>query len=87
MTQRQKPRLRFSERIEQMHEDESEESGQFFYLLRIFFLPSLLVLGIAVVVSLFTWLKESLSGRAPLFAGGLVIAMVAAVMVWRRSRS
>jgi hypothetical protein len=83
MTQRQRSRLRFSRRLEELHEIDAEDSGQVLDLLRSLFLPSLIIVGIAAVVSVFTWLRESLFGRASLIAGGLIV-LVAAIVWWRR---
>ena len=86
MAERQKPRLRFSERIEELHEHDAEDSGQFGDIFRMLFLPGLIVAGVAVLVSVLTWFKESLSGRAPLIAGGVIIVLIASLTLWRWSR-
>jgi Flp pilus assembly protein TadB len=82
MAQRQKPRLRFSERLAELHEQEDEDSGQFLHLLRTFFLPTLLIVGLAVVVSVLTWLKDS-----PVVAVALIVVCAAALIVRRRLKS
>lgn len=86
MNQRKKPRLRFAERLEELHENDAEDSGQVVALFRSVFLPGLVIVGVAAVVSIFAWLRESLSGRVPLFAGGLIVGLIAALVMWRRSR-
>ena len=79
MAERQKPRLRSAERLEELHEQEDEDSGQFLDLLRSFFVPTLLITGIVVVVSVFAWLKDS-----PLVAAALIILCAAALIaMWR----
>ena len=82
MAQRQKPRLRFSKRLEELHEHEAEDAQQLSSLVRVFFGPTILIVGIAAVVSLLNWLKNP-----PVLAATLIIVGAVALIARRRLKS